>query len=296
MTDYVETVAMHEATWGTFLEPDTGLIDVENLHEVLGIPIQSGYQADLKSLAGRNRIFDQIAAQIGAVDLGYEDQCSLEHYFDLFNRVQGSHDELYRLVEVGVFMGGSASVLAGCVEPFGLELDLIDVNRAYLQFTYERLRRIFPRAVPRIRLFHGDLPTYVRSELGTDTPTRALVHHDGAHSFGQVVKDLSSLYFAKDRVHGLAIHDTYLRGDVKHLNFVDAAVYAMFGVEVKSEPLGANHSPDVPMANPNQWDGNYFLPGQSEGMYIPFTDLEFKYPHHSMGLESFLPVKANPAP
>lgn len=122
----------------------------------------------------------------------------------------------------------------------GLELDLVDANTAYLQFTHERLRRIFPRAMTRVRMFHGDLPTYVANVLSAEHGTRALVHHDGAHGFDQVVKDLSSLFFVRDRVHGLAIQATHLRGDIRYLNFVDAAVYAMFGVGVKYEPLGAN--------------------------------------------------------
>ncbi|MCP9980006.1 class I SAM-dependent methyltransferase [Actinomadura madurae] len=227
--------------------------------------------------------------------LAYEDQCSAYHYFDLFGCVERCHGELTRLVDVGVFMGGSSAILAGCVEPMGLELDLVDANTAYLQFTHERLRRIFPRAMTRVRMFHGDLPTYVANVLSAEHGTRALVHHDGAHGFDQVVKDLSSLFFVRDRVHGLAIQATHLRGDIRYLNFVDAAVYAMFGVGVKYEPLGANFPAGAPVTEPNEWNGNYFLAGQPEGMYVPFDGVEWKYPHPSMELEAFMPVKAAPA-
>ncbi|TDD81823.1 class I SAM-dependent methyltransferase [Actinomadura rubrisoli] len=295
MTDYVATVAMHQATWGTFLEPDPALTDAESPHEALNIPILSGHHADLKTFAGRNTIFDRTAARIERVDLAYEDQCSAYSYFDLFGRVEHSHAELTRLVDVGVFMGGSSAILAGCVEPMGLELDLIDVNDAYLQFTYERLRRLFPRAMSRVRMFHGDLPTYVGNVLSAEPQTRALVHHDGAHNFDQVVRDLSSLFFARDRVHSVAIQETHLRGDIAYLNFVDAAVYAVFGIGVKYEPLGANFPPDAPVTSPNQWDGNYFLAGQPEGMYVVLDGADWKYPHPTMELESFLPIKADPA-
>jgi hypothetical protein len=295
MPDYVSTVAMHQDTWGTFLEPDPGLADVEQPHEALDIRIQGGHHADLKHFAGRNTVFDRTAARIDGVALAYEDQCSAYHYFDLFGCVERCHGELTRLVDVGVFMGGSSAILAGCVEPMGLELDLVDVNTAYLQFTRERLRRIFPRAMTRVRMFHGDLPTYVANVLRTEHGTRALVHHDGAHGFDQVVKDLSALFFVRDRVHGLAIQATHLRGDIRYLNFVDAAVYAMFGVGVKYEPLGANFPAGAPVTEPNEWNGNYFLAGQPEGMYVPFDGVEWKYPHSSMELEAFLPVKAAPA-
>ncbi|KAB2347865.1 class I SAM-dependent methyltransferase [Actinomadura rudentiformis] len=294
MTDYVATVAMHHDAWGSFLEPDPTLADLENPAEALGIPILSGHHADLKIFEGRNTVFDRIAARIESAGIAYEDQCSAHHYFDVFTRVERTHRELSRLVDVGVFMGGSAAVLAGCVEPMGLELDLVDANHVYLQFTYERLRRIFPRAMSRVRMFYGDLPTYVNTVLLNEPQTRAMVHHDGAHDFNQVVKDISSLYFARDLVHALALQDTHLRGDIKYYNFVDAAIYAMFGRDVKFEALGANYRPGDSVTSPDQWMGNYFLPGQPEGMYIPFSSVDWKYPHPTMAIDAFLPVKADP--
>ncbi|WP_211238568.1 class I SAM-dependent methyltransferase [Actinomadura rifamycini] len=291
VSDYVSTVAVHHDTWGTFLEPDASIADLENPHEVLGIPILSGHHADLKAFAGYNTVFDRIADRVAGVNLAYEDQCSANHYFDVFTRIERDHRHATRIVEVGVFMGGSSTVFAGCVEPMGFELDLVDVNPVYLQFAYERIRRTFPGATPRVRMFYGDLPTYVQKVLLPETSARAIVHHDGAHDFNQVVKDISSLYFVRDRVHSLAIQDTHLRGLIEHFNFVDAAVYAMFGVDVKYEPVGARYEEGSSVTNPNQWNGNYFLAGMSEGMYIPFEGVEWKYPHPSMDLETFLPVK-----
>ncbi|MFD0901025.1 class I SAM-dependent methyltransferase [Actinomadura sediminis] len=291
VSDYVSTVAVHHDTWGTFLEPDASIADLENPHEVLGIPILSGHHADLKAFAGYNTVFDRIADRVAGVNLAYEDQCSANHYFDVFTRIERDHEQANRIVEVGVFMGGSSTVFAGCVEPMGFELDLVDVNPVYLQFAYERIRRTFPGATPRVRMFYGDLPTYVQKVLVPETSARAIVHHDGAHDFNQVVKDISSLYFVRDRVHSLAIQDTHLRGLIEHFNFVDAAVYAMFGVDVKYEPVGARYEEGSSVTNPNQWNGNYFLAGMSEGMYIPFEGVQWKYPHPSMDLENFLPEK-----
>ncbi|GAA0568122.1 class I SAM-dependent methyltransferase [Actinomadura welshii] len=295
MTDYVSTVAMHQDTWGTFLEPDPALADVEDLHGALGMRIRGGHRADLKLFAGKNTVFDRTAARIESMDLAYEDHCSAYHYFDLFRRAEQCHGELTRLVDLGVYMGGSSMILGGCVEPMGLELDLVDVNAAYLRFTHERLRRAFPRAMNRVRMFQGDLPTYVARVLDAEPGARTMVHHDGAHRFDQVVRDLSALFFVRDRVHGLAIKGTHLRGNIAHLNFVDAAVHAVFGAGVKYEPLGAKFPPDAPVTVPNRWDGNYFLAGQPEGMHIPFDSVEWKYPHPMMELDDFMPVKAPPA-
>lgn len=291
--DYIGEVAMHQPSWGTFLTPDASLAGAEKPNELLNIPIQSGFHADLAVFAGQNAVFDRIAERVAAVKLDYEDQCSPKHYFDVFSRIERDHAHVTRIVDVGTFMGGSAAVFAGCVEPMGLELDIVDANDAYLQFAYERVRRAFPGAAPRVRMFHGDLPTYVRTVLLAEPDTRAFVHHDAAHDFGQVVKDLSSLYFARDRVHSLAVQDTHLRGSIGYLNFVDAAVHAMFGKNVEFEPLGAVHPAGSPVCEPNQWDGNYFMAGEPEGMYVRFEGLPWKYPHPSMKLDEFMPVRAD---
>lgn len=270
-------------------------MDAPNLHEALRIPIRSGHRAEIWDFKGRNPVFDRTVDRVTGLDLACEDQCSAYHYFDLFEKVEVDHEALTRIVDLGVFMGGSSAVLAGCVEPMGLELDLVDANADYLQFTCERLRRTFPGAVPRVRMFHGDLPTYTAEVLSAEPRTRALVHHDGAHDFEQVVKDVSALWFVRDRVHALAVHDTHLRGGVTRLNFVDAAVHAVFGPGVPHEGFGARFPHDAPVTAPNEWDGNYFLADQPEGMYIRFEGVEWRYPHPSMTLDDFLPTKAAPS-
>jgi hypothetical protein len=292
------------ARWGTFLDPDPALADIDKPHEALDIGILSGHRADLRSFAGVNPIFDDIANAIAAVDIASEDQCSAQHYFDVFRCVHRLREQTRRLrgaawsgglrvVDVGVFMGGSASVLAGCVGPLDIHLDLVDIGDHYLRFTYERLRRTFPDAMSRVRMFYGDLPTYAHNVLLSEESMGTLVHHDGAHDFGQVVKDLAALYFVRDRVHGIAIQDTHLRSsDLQFLTFVDCAVHAVFGVDVDHEPLGARYAAGSPLTNPNQYEGNYFLAGKPEGMYISLARNEFRYPHPTMSLRSFLPARA----
>ena len=114
--------------------------------------------------------------------------------------------------------------------------------------------------------------------------------------FEDVIRDLSSLYFVKDSVHSLAIQDTHLRGRIQYENFVDAAVFAIFGRDLAYEPIGARHPPESELTAPNRWEGNYFMPNVAEGMFIPFGGVEFRYPHPTMELEEFLPVKAPRSP
>jgi hypothetical protein len=203
--------------------------------------------------------------------------------------VQESVGKITRVVEVGVFMGGSSVILAGCCQLFGLELDLIDISKPRMLFTRERIRRTFPDSCGKIRLFNGDLPTYVRDVLLKENDQKVLVQHDGSHLFNQVVRDLSSLWFIREKLHGLAIQDTHLRGIPDNFNFVDAAVYAIFGLDLKFKPIGAKVGNNPVMTTPNQYEGNYFLPNAPEGMYIPFPENTFKYPHPLIPLKAFLP-------
>lgn len=113
-----------------------------------------------------------------------------------------------------------------------------------------------------------------------------IIHHDGAHDFGQVIRDLGSLFYIKDKLHSLLIQDTHLRGVPEYFNFVDAAVYSIFGRDVTYAPLGTVYN-DGPVCEPNRWQGNYFMPGEPEGMYIPLAHNKFYYPHPKITLAQF---------
>ena len=278
--------------WGSFLAPGGTLHDVTDLAREMQVKIHSGIRARFDVFRGSNRIFDQIITRIEQTDLQCEDQCSAKHYSDVFDIVRSQYGRMNRLVEVGVYLGGASTVLAGCIGPLDAGLDLVDTNPAYLRFAHERIRRTFPEAIGRVRMFHGDLPTYVHRVIVPDESCALLIHHDGAHDFPQVVRDLASLYFVRDRVRGLMIQDTHLRGRIGYCNFVDAAVFAVFGYDARYLPLGRVYPPGDPALEPNRWQGNYFLPDAPEGMFLPFESNVFRYPHPSMTLEEFLPNAA----
>lgn len=274
------------------IEPRAALADLpaEEVHKALNISIRGGHRASFDSFRGRNSVFDGIAAQAGTFSVGYEDQCSAQYYFDLFDCLRSNYGEINRVVEVGVFMGGASVILAGCAEKLDLGLDLVDVNASFLLFSYERIRRTFPEQAKRVRLFLGDLPSYVHDVLLSEPDVQAMVQHDGSHEFNQVVRDLGSLYYAQSSIRGLAIQDTHLRGLPHQLNFVDAAVCAVFGFDAVFAPLGTTYSEyDEVVTSPNRFEGNYFVPGRPEGMYLSLAANKFHYPHPAIPLESFLP-------
>lgn len=275
-----------------FIEPDHTLSDlpIEQLHKHLNIPIYSGHKAKLSQYFGINSVFDAIVNCTEQFNHGYEDQCSTQYYFDLFNCIRSAYGEITRVVEVGVFMGGASSILAGCGLAFGLELDLVDINPKFLRFSHERIRRSFIGRDINVRLFHGDLPTYVRDVLSRES-AKVIVQHDGAHDFNQVVRDLGSLFYVQNKIHSLAIQDTHLRGMPSYFNFVDSAVHAIFGFNLNFKTIGTSYSADNKiMTSPNQYQGNYFMPDTAEGMYIPFEANRFMYPHPSIPLDAFFPA------
>jgi cephalosporin hydroxylase len=278
-------------TFGSFIEPDAAVERVGNLAEALGVPVVSGYRAmsAVEHLLGQNRIFDRIVTKIKALDFTYEDQCSAQYYFDLVRTMRDFNGQFDRVVEVGVYLGGSTSFFAGCIEPFDYDLDMIDIRPDFLRFAYERVRRMYPESAKRIRLFHGDLATYVRRVMIAEPSRRYLVHHDGAHNFDQVVVDMASLYYARNSIHAVIAQDTHLRGTIANMNFVDLALQAVFGSDLNFAPIGSVYGEHDHVTAPNMYEGNYFLPNVSEGMVLPMAVNRFRYPHPSVNVDFFLP-------
>jgi hypothetical protein len=277
-------------TFGTFIEPYAREEDIDALRQRLAPHIRSGYRSVSESdrLMGQNRIYDRIVTKLRALDLDYEDQCSAQYYFDLVRTLRDFNGQFERVVEVGVFLGGSTSYLAGCSAPFDYDLDLVDVCAPYLRFAYERARRMYPEAASRIRLFHGDLPSYVREVMMNEPERRSIVHHDGSHEFNQVVKDMGSLSYVQKSIVAVIAQDTHLRGSAKFMNFVDMALYAVFGTDLKYASIGAVYNEHSSMTAPDGFFGNYFMPDVAEGVVLPMAVNRFQYPHPAHRLEDLM--------
>ncbi len=272
-----------------FIDPDPALAGLDKPHLKLGVPIHSGYRAlsEVSRLRGHNRVFDGIADRLSVIDMPYEDQCSIEYYFDLVRVLRDLNGEYDRVVEVGVYMGGASGMIAGCAERFDFDIDLVDIRADNLQFAHERIRRAFPDAARRVRLFHGDVPSYVRQVMLVEPARRSVLHHDGAHDFNQVVTDLTALSFVRGQLHSIIAQDTHLRGDLERMNFVDLALNAVFGSDFNYMPIGKVYdSDDREMTSPNRFQGNYFLPGVPEGMVLPLHANRFHYPHPGMSFDA----------
>lgn len=276
---------------GAFIDPDSSLEHSDDPGRALGIKTKSGYRSidEMRQFVGNNKIFDRIFETLEVQKLPCEDQCSARYYFDIVNTLRGFNGEFSKVVEVGVYMGGASCILAACSEIFDFDIDMVDTNPKFLQFSYERIRRAFPAAAKRVRLFHGDLPTYVRKLMLNERDSGHIIHHDGAHYFEQVVRDLASLYFVKDKIHSVIAQDTHLRGRINNMNFVDLAIYAIFGTDLQFMQIGATYNDHDARTSPNKFEGNYFLPNTYEGIVIPMSVNSFKYPHPKLSMNDFLP-------
>jgi hypothetical protein len=186
-------------------------------------------------------------------------------------------------------MGGASVMLAGCSGSFDFDLDLVDISAEHLQFTHERIRRSFPEAAGRVRLFHGDLPAYVREVMLPRGSGRALVHHDGSHMFDQVVHDLTALSFVRDQLHSIIVQDTHLRGPHDRMIFVDMALAAVFGTGMTFAPIGKVYEAQDSRTSPDRFAGHYFRPGMPEGMVLSMAANAFQYPHPSAAFDKLFP-------
>ncbi|MHB1221922.1 MAG: class I SAM-dependent methyltransferase [Gammaproteobacteria bacterium] len=283
--------ALEHPAWGGFIEPDKELEQERDPNDKYKLARGTDYRPDFSPYHAANPDFAKVAMQIDEVrkNFTYEDQCSAKYYFDIFNTTQLLSPRINKIVDVGVFMGGSASVFAGCIQDKNISLDLVDFGEEYLRITYERIRRTFPDVAKRTRLFLGDLPTYVHKVLQHENNATHLIHHDASHNFYEVVRDLAALSFVKDKVDGLMIQDTHLRGgNIGTGFFVDAALYGVFGKGMPFFELGVKLNASTQPCESSKF-GTYFVDSQPEGMYIPFKLATFRYPHPSIKLESILP-------
>lgn len=278
--------------WGTFISPDQALQDCADPQPLSKAQVISGIKADFAPWKNKNADFDAVINKIiqQRDSVTFEDQCSGQYYFDIFAVTQHAikNDNIKRIAEVGVYMGGASCILAGAIQDTDVELDLIDVDKNYLRFSYERIRRLFPQVAARTRLFFGDLPTYVKNVMQTDEQKPYLIHHDASHVFNVVLRDLTALSYVQDKVHGLMIQDTHLRsGNINSCLFVDAALYAIFGSDFRYYELGIKLSETTSPAFQYSDHGTYFNSNQAEGMFIPFSNANFRYPHPSIKFETF---------
>lgn len=192
-----------------------------------------------------------------------------------------------RIVEIGPQFGDFSCQIAGLLRNIDATLDLIDIDKDNLTYAYRNIEKVFPEVLPRVKLFYGDLPLYVKNIIEPSSDMNIL-HYQGSYNFNDVVRDLSSTYFAKEKIAGTFLPNLYLRNtNMNYYSFVDAAIYALFGMNIKYIKLGENATTESGLQS-NDLVTTFLGKNQIEGMYIPYIHNQFRYPHPQSTLDDFI--------
>ena len=122
------------------------------------------------------------------------------------------------VLEIGVYRGKSALLLAGHVDPQAERLFLVDprMDEAEVRRTLERAR---PEAGPALRFLHIESTEVLTSEAGSARGRLRWAHIDGSHATACVLADLASAHdlLAED---GVAVLDDFFDIGYPHLTEV----------------------------------------------------------------------------
>lgn len=274
--------AIDDPDWGTLISP----------HQASDTSLPNSKMLDLEQYRHMHPLFHTILNKI------HEDNaanlcCSLKYYADCFNLINQQLGNFQKIVEVGPQSGDLACLFAGIIQNTDKTLDIVDINKTTLLRTYEKINILFPEATPKIRLFVGDMPLYIKN-IASVSSSQNIIHYQASHNFNDVIRDLGSTYFCKNKIIGTLVNHTHLRTtDIRHYAFVDVALYALFGAGIKFIKLGEEITDETSLnelTNPP----SYFSSNRVDGLYIPYAMNHFRYPHPNSSIETYLYTKAEP--
>ncbi len=288
--EYINThrkLASSHPEWGKIIESESRAgdfpseFDSQLLRNVIFKPI------DFTSYANKHILYDEIINKMKIDnDINQHYRNSAKYYFDCFNILNQHEGVINRIVEVGTHFGDLSCLFSGMLQKLDATLDLVDINPLHLIKTYQRIKKIFPEVAAKVRLFFGDLPLYIK-QIASKSPYINLIHYQGSYNFNDVVRDLGSTFYAKQKIAGTMIYNTHLRTtDMNHYAFIDVAIYSLFGLNVKFKKMGEQASGTTEIQTSHQ-PPIYFADQRVEGMFLPYAVNEFRYPHQNTSLDDF---------
>ncbi len=271
-----------DPAWGEFISPNSSYEERQTKN-------QTRIKPDLSKLATMHPVLDNVISVIrtkGERGLEKESYISEKFLLDCFNTVSQYANNLQTLIGVELDASYLACIYAGLLNPLNVKLDLVDSDKNRLLNVYATILQYFPEATNKIRLFFGDLPTYAK-KLMTTSMDKCLVHYNGCYGFNDVIRNLGSLYYVKEKVHAIMAQNTHLRSmNLQDFAFVDIALYALFGHQLQFSILGNILQEDE---NPESHGMETFcLKQHAEGLHVPFAHNQFRYPHPIESQDNFL--------
>lgn len=272
--------------WGTFIEPDHDLSHYTNPNEKYHLTSRERHHLNFNQFLNQDKFFDELIEKVKTEksSITTSNQCTNKYYYELHQLIKFQQNSINTLVEVGPQLGDLSLFLASCIESSGINLDLVDTNLENLRYAYERIFRVFPHIISKVRLFFGDLPKYTQCVL-MNSANKNFIHYKGSHSFNDIIRDIGSLSYVKDKIPHLVIHDTHLRSlDMHEFAFADAALFSLFGKEIQCLPLGEIMAEEIYLPQ----SSHYLAKNQVEGFYIPLMQNKFHSPHPIEVLDNFI--------
>ena len=167
------------------------------------------------------------------------------------------------IVEVGIYRGGSAAVLAAAAKEIGARYHGIDVDPRAIEGTAGLLKELGLADVA--ELYQCDFAKFA-ARWRSDTPP-VLVFVDGHHAYRHVAADIETLLKMDPLPQFAAFHDYSLRSvkDTQDAPRVRDALFDAFGPDFSHQGIGIRGPAN---AEPNDL-GNFHEPGVREAALLP---------------------------
>ncbi|MDP3898900.1 MAG: class I SAM-dependent methyltransferase [Mesorhizobium sp.] len=203
--------------------------------------------------------------------IGHSSQTSDKFQDDVLRFIAENHASGGSIIEIGCYHGGFTAQLACLARTFGLQFDVIDIDRANLKMAAHAVA--MNGLASHARFHKMDFAKFVRRSRNPARPV--LVFVDGDHRYQGVVADIKAIRSMAQRPFACAFHDFSLRYADGPLTIVrvDRAIFDMFGADVALTPVGEIAGQGATLRTVPEADRHFHQPGQPEGVIVRLESL-----------------------
>jgi hypothetical protein len=272
--------AAQEKDWGNFIQPLPMPEYKINHNKKAGIYTS---ELDFGLYNNKSPLFDFILQQIQASSMNDQYRYSVKYYYEYLDLIARHVGSVNRIVEVGPAAHDISYLFSVAMLDLNMELDIVDIDKYNLLQIQQKIAEIFPDKVKQIRFYFGDIPSYIYNNH-FDKNLSHLIHYQASINFNDLVRDLAATAYVKQHVFGTIVTNTHLRShNMRDYAFADIALYAVFGGGLQFHSLGESTTKQ------SQNENTYYLETDKyEAFYLPYQANQFRYPHPSFKLASFV--------
>jgi hypothetical protein len=199
--------------------------------------------------------------------------------FDHMIEKKGQFDTI---IEVGYAYGGLSSQLCQLASQHNLNLVLIDISEKMYEITKEVLEELNYYGIKdRVTFYDKQFLSFAKEE---NFEGKAIVIIDASHYFEPTIRDISAMYYFKQRPISVFLHDYSLRrypdpNGLVYVTAVDHAIKYCFGDDAQPTFVGGSYdSPNEGWDHPYESTKAYYVHGGWEGcMFSPLPKPIYVY-------------------